>query len=196
MEKESNLSIYDIPLTEIEQFLLGNHITTDLEETELHELAEELINSGTAEYIPIAVTDFIIAKNLHSHNIKKYDLSYIMLADDENLADLANDLTLEIVEKDRIIDILAYLGKLHDDLVIFDKLPNEVLTTILESLDYNALIYMSDIHSKSKKIVDSEPFKIILQQKYQEYYNTSPDERLRVSNVQGADNGGQFRIFD
>lgn len=191
MEKKT--SIRSIPLGIIYEYLTNNNIPFPENKNVAYQLAEKLRdNVGN---MPVALADFIIARNLDSSDIETHNLSDIIVAKEIDLLELAARLELPSVERDRIIDILNRSGKLNNDLEIFDYLPDDILEIILSRLNFTDLIYMGEMYPRADKIIQSKAFIKILDQKYQEYQQLLRQQRLELSNVTGAVIGTQFRVF-
>ena len=62
------------------------------------------------------------------------------MSSDYELKDLANNLLLNDIDKERIIRILDYLGYLKNDIKLFDNLPDETLNQILSDVDCKSLL--------------------------------------------------------
>lgn len=191
MERE--LSIYYIPIEDINQYLADNGIPLPIDKKESYRLAAELIASGVTENIPFTISNWIIANDVDRTKFADYTISDIIQANDDDLIKLAEDLGLDTVEKDRMIDILSYTGNLTNDLSIFDVLPEEALVALLESLDYKALLIMRVSYEPARKIINCKYFTPIFKQKRKEYL----DRVLEHSNITGIiDDNDQFYIID
>lgn len=87
--------------------------------------------------VPISLVDFGVASYLLNNgiNIPKINASYIYLAKDNELSQLADQLMLSDVDKESIIRILFYMGKLNNDMNLFEIIPYELLSKIAVNLD-------------------------------------------------------------
>ena len=83
--------------------------------------------------------------------------------------DLAADLTLDTVDKQRIINILSNLGALNYDLFILEALPDDVLLVILSQLDLESISLLCKTSIKLGRLCKSGKIDRILQVKQLEY---------------------------
>src|SRR5205085_11755336 len=124
-------------LNDITTFLETNNIqpSTNLKQNYMN--AWELIKSNAYDSAPAPISDFIIASNLSTSNIQlpPMKLLDILSTPDDNLRNLANQLNLPSINKERIVRILRYMNKLIDDISFLENLPDDVITSILYNLD-------------------------------------------------------------
>lgn len=147
-----DMSIKMIPIKEIEQFLKDNNeVIFDNSKDNLYTTAAKLLmKPNIAANLPII--DYILAFNLNKEDIEEYKSSAIILSKDDQLEDLAAVLGLDEVNKDRIIRILTYAGKLVNDMNVFDVLPADVIINILLQLDKDTRNYLCNSSTSVKKI--------------------------------------------
>ena len=143
-------TITDVPLDDIKLFLTSNNRPIPQTPEKIYLTAIDLIRSGTAQNIPPSIADFIIATNLASHGIKvpTIKLTDILNANDNDLRDLSNLLTLSYIDKERIIRILDYLDVLINDSDIFDTLSPEIFEKVVEQLDCRSMLLLCQLSNK------------------------------------------------
>lgn len=190
---ERVIDIRDIPINEIYLFISQNGIALlDIEnEDQAYKLAEELIINGVADFASDSIVNWIHAYN----SSKQYDLDHVNLTDiiqaqDHDLIELSDQLGLEEINKNDMIEILDYMGKLNNDIATFDILPKDTLIDIMSNLDYESIKLMSESSNKLRSIYESKQFAPILQQKYDDYI------RLTSKYSGKIDPHGVFRILD
>src|SRR5437868_6789718 len=149
------LSIESIPLYDILHFLRNNRILT-VQKDGLYTSALKLIRSNKARNCPQSVTDWIIANNLLKQNyeVAMYNASDILLASDQHLRHLSDLFKLTNVNKERIIRILGFMDRLHNDMNVFDLLPNEIIRKILLELNYKTIKITIELISKKFSKLD------------------------------------------
>ena len=157
-----------ILLSDIKFFLTLNKISIPV--NDIYSSAWDLIISGTITSAPPSVTDWIISYNLLSQkiNIPIYKTSEILLSQDKDLKDLANLLTLPIVDKERIIRILGYLNVLNNDIDIFEALPQEILGNIIKELDCKSILLICKSSKKFNKFCDLKLDELLKQKLHKE----------------------------
>jgi alpha-tubulin suppressor-like RCC1 family protein len=177
-------SFTTIPFVDLLSFLSSHSISTD--NYQAYEIALKIIRSDQAENsqlisTPISVLDWIIADKLSSTDISidRFTTSAILLSSDYLLKELANILTLNHVNKERITRILGYLNLLDNDISIFDTLPDDILFIILQNLDCHELLLTSLISSKFNKLSQKEGVTQILRNKLRERTRLNLDQYNR-----------------
>lgn len=126
------ISITDIPIEVIKDFLLGNNYKIAKADKEIYDSAENIILNNKADYYPDTIIDWIITYNFFtSGNIMRmYKLTEINNLSKMQLNDLARKLGLDNNDKQSIINVLTYLHKiemlqlLSDDIKFAELLPN------------------------------------------------------------------------
>lgn len=175
-----------IPLDDIIYFLSKNNQPIPLNINDSYVSALKLIGSNTRPFIPNNPSDLLI--NYESSNMPNsiidwitiYNLaisniisgkhlsfpirnaSTILTSDDRDLQKLADSLSLQSVNKERIIRKLSYMNRLNNDMNVFDILSADILTYILSSLDYKTISIMRKISLKFYKYNMTAVFQIYL----------------------------------
>ncbi len=159
-----------IPLSDIKFFLTLNEQSVPVKIDDIYSSAWVLIQSGAITSAPPSVTDWIISYNLlhQKINIPIYKTSEILLSPDKDLKDLANLLTLPIVDKESIIRILGYLNVLNNDIDIFEALPQEILGNIIKELDCKSILLICKSSKKFNKFCDLKLDELLKQKLYKE----------------------------
>lgn len=130
-----------IPLIDIKNFLVVNNIK---ESKNPHQDAWQLINKNKQILVPESIADFFLAHNLVRDNLPVYKLSKVLSHNfDKNLP-----ITLQNLTKKRVIRILKYLGKLDNDLNIFDILPQDISHIIVNKLDIYSIRLICEISQR------------------------------------------------
>ena len=104
----------------------------EIPEKQLYQTAWNFILSNPGMEVPTSIADFIIALTLSNEVIPKY-ISFDILLNKVDLDALSKLLTLDHIDKERILRILGYLNLL--DKSIYDNLPDEIIGLILMNLD-------------------------------------------------------------
>jgi hypothetical protein len=166
-------SFTTIPFVDLLSFLSNHSIPTD--SSQPYESALQIIRSQQTKNnqpisAPISIIDWIIADKLSSTgvSIDRVTTSTILSSSDILLLELANILTLNHVDKERILRILGYLNLLVNDTSIFDTLPDEILFLILQNLDCDELLLTYLISSKFNELFQKEGVTQILRNKLRE----------------------------
>jgi len=129
------MSFKDIPYADIIWTLRAYDRPISFSQNQAYlDLWNFLINNHVSQ-VPIPIADFLIALNLQHIKIKPYSTSEILLASYPELSELAGILTLDVIDKERIIRILKFLGALNNDRSIYDLLPIDILKSIALRLD-------------------------------------------------------------
>ena len=104
------LDISIIPYDDIVQYLQLNNQPVPNNKYETYQVALDLLYSGKQLEAPFSVADWVIATNLQMNNLvlPTYNISNILMSSDYELKDLANNLLLNDIDKERIIRILDY----------------------------------------------------------------------------------------
>lgn len=118
-------SFTTIPVDDIIEFLQINNIQPTLNKSQNYLLAWNLLKSNTIHYAPSSISDYIIALNLYTSDVKlpQLKLSNILSVSNTELKDLTYQLTLPLVDKERIIRVLTYSNALIDDTSIIKEEP-------------------------------------------------------------------------
>ncbi len=127
-------SFNTIPSADIQQLLTGNNIPISSDNRVAYETARNLLLTGNLQSVPsIIFADWIIAYRLANTNIvPRFNISTILQASPEQLQILAQSLSLNGINKERIFRILRFLGVLDDDMSLFEYVPEELLLKTLE----------------------------------------------------------------
>ena len=114
---------------------------------EVYDLLSQL---SPGDPLPVGIQDLYIAQGLYDiiEYIPEINLSDILLSRDDDLIDLATDLGLPEVDKERIIRILGYIGKLENDTSFIDTLPIEIVEEIAVNLDCKSLFLLCKVSKK------------------------------------------------
>ena len=160
--KEEMFSLTNIPFDDIFELLTNNNIPVPIEVNKVYSVAWDLIKSNKINTAPPSVTDWILAYNLSQNKviISSCKTSEILISPDDKLIELATLLTLQQIDKERIIRILGYLNKLDNDMNVFDLLPLEVLKQILVTLDRKTIKFMHQTSSRVRKFNFQELLKL------------------------------------
>ena len=115
--------------------------------------AWNLLQSNQFNNAPSSISDFIIALNLFTQDIKvsTYKASDVLLTNDKDLASL---LTLSSIDKARTIRILDYLHKLDNDLTTLTTLPRDILIEIISKLDCQSILLLCQISNEFSKFCE------------------------------------------
>jgi alpha-tubulin suppressor-like RCC1 family protein len=183
-------SLTTIPFDDLLSFLSSHYIPiTNYDSTnksQVYESALQIIRSeqGKNNHVisaPISVIDWIIADNLLSTNISinRFTTSSILLSSNDLLLELAKILSLNHVNKERILRILGYLNLLDNDTSIFDTLPDDILFIILQNLNCDELVLTCLISSKFIKLDQNGEITRILRDKLREKTRLKLDQYNR-----------------
>ena len=118
---------------------------------EIYDATYDLLSQLSPEDpLPVGIQDLYIAQGLYDirENFPPMSMSDILFASEDDLVDLATDLGLPEVDKERSIRILGYLGKLENDLNVIDALPLEVVEEIAVNLDCTSLTLLCRVSTK------------------------------------------------
>jgi alpha-tubulin suppressor-like RCC1 family protein len=163
-------SFTSVPFEDISYVLSSNGIVVPSDKTYAYQLVWEIIKEGLVQNVPITIGDWSIAYNLGSNgiNIPRITTSQILFTPDNELSQLANTLTLNIVDKERIIRILGYLDVLDNDMSIYDTLPEHVLSLILQKLECADILLTCKISKTFNKVCNEDKITTILRKKLEE----------------------------
>jgi alpha-tubulin suppressor-like RCC1 family protein len=166
-------SFTTIPFIDILSFLSSQSIPNNnpkTYETALHIIRSDRDKNSQEISAPTSVIDWIISDNLSSTgvSIDKITTSAILSSSDDLLMDLANILSLNHVNKERILRILGYLNLLDNDMSIFDTLFDDILFAILQNLNCDEILSICLISSKFNKLSQKEGVSQILRNKLRE----------------------------
>lgn len=155
-------SFLSVPYADILTYLESNGIIISKNKLDNYHVAWNslLINPTTS--VPISIADFIIALNLSGTSTIPMQSSFEILT---NISNKDLPFTLEISsDKERMIRILGYLGKISDNYTIFQILPKEILEFILLKLDCQTIHSFSQV---SKKLTMIFSYKEVLRERLQ-----------------------------
>ena len=174
-----------IPLSDIHLFLSSNNIHISQNTNENYVSAWNLIQNGQGREAPLSIVDWLIAYNLSNQQVKLPVISLLSIInaqpDDPNLTNLANILTLNDVNKERIISILHYLNVLDTEMLVYDKIPDDLLGIILSEMDCNTLNLMCNTSPRLNKYCRSASFGNMLHQKMKINFNQyEPDTWMKI----------------
>jgi hypothetical protein len=148
-----------IPLSDIKIFISENNFELSNNIEDLYKDALYIINTGKYSYLPESIRDWIIAKNLRNKeylDIPTYKSSDIILSSYDKFENLAKQLNLIEINKDQILRILTYLGKLDNDMSVFDKLPDDNIKNIMSNLDCESIMLMCKLSIRILKICNED----------------------------------------
>ena len=167
-----------IPFADITNFLSSIHHPPSNNQLSDYSTAWYLLKSGEINSMPPAIADWFIAWNLSNEKVSfdTYKTSEILLSTD--LSELSHQLTLTHPDKERIIRILGYLGRLDNDINVFDQLPQEILTNIASNLDCKTISLIcrisSGFNAYCEKNLDS-----VLRENLKQTYKFNLDKHTR-----------------
>lgn len=138
-----------VPLEDVKYFFGINNYDIPINKREIYNVLDQILSNKDYDIIPLSISDFIIAKSLANKHIKTYDISDILFKNDDELLSLTRILQLPDINKERIIRILSYLGKLNTS--AFDILPDETLRVILDELDCKSAFLFCKTNPKLKR---------------------------------------------
>lgn len=159
----NDLSLAVIPLDDLKKFISKNNYIVPNNTNDIYNLVLDIIESNDYSYITDNIRDWIKAEWLMKYSdfinaLPIYKSSDIILSEDfmindtVNLIELSKQLNLTMPDKEQILRILTYLGKLYNDMSIFDSLPPDMIRKIIENLDCKSMILMCELSSKIAKI--------------------------------------------
>lgn len=119
---------------------------------------------------PKSVIDWIIALNLVTNKtvIPNNKSSSILFANDKDLIILAQKLNLHEVNKERILRILKYLGKLENDMSVYDMFPEEIILNVLRNLDCKDIFLTCNYSQRFSNLCGSNNFLQLMRRKITE----------------------------
>jgi F-box domain len=128
-----------VPYGDVISFLNLRGVDISDDPNENYEIGASLITEvDRNDQIPVSIADFMIAYNLYGRmdEIDIYKMSDIYT----NKVDPNRQLRLDFTDKDRISRILSYLGKLDNDLNIYEKIPVPILVNIMSNLSLSDIM--------------------------------------------------------
>jgi hypothetical protein len=129
-----------IPFEEIKKFLKYYQLPIPQYKEPAYELVWNYILDHPGLYLPSTyLEDFVLAYNHQDQVDEVYATSHLLIQPDAELLELSHILGLQVVDKERLIRILGYLGLLDNDLSLFDKLPEEIFQFMGTKLDCHSL---------------------------------------------------------
>ena len=143
-----------IPLADAKAYIIMNNRRIPEHIASIYSKIYMLIASDLTPNCPSSIVDWTIAYKMldNKKNIKMHNVSDILISPDCNLINLSKSLTLEHVNKERIIRILGFLHKLNNDMNIFDLLPDEILKNIFLKLNYKSMLSICISLSNFRKL--------------------------------------------
>ena len=131
-----------IPQEDIKAFLLANQhpITSNM-----YSDAWDLMQKNNTVHVIPAISDYLISQNLSQQdilNLPMYKLSKILLSSTEDLPQLGQ---LVNINKESIIRILGYINHLENDMNIFDIIPSDISSSIINKLDIYSVKMICEI---------------------------------------------------
>ena len=138
-------SFTDIPLDDIKELLISNNkqITS-----QPYLDAWNLIKDDNKIKVPASISDFFLAQNISKMDFPSYKMSQILNSD---IKDLIYITQLQDISKSRIIRVLKYLGKLENDMNIFDLLPKDISRMVVSTLDIHSVQLICEISCNFSK---------------------------------------------
>lgn len=129
----------EVPYKDVLVFLNLRGVDVSDNQNENYEIGASLITEvDSNDQIPVSIADFMIAYNLYDRidEIDIYKMSDIYT----NKVDPNRQLRLSFTDKDRITRILSYLGKLENDLNIYEMIPIPILVNIMSNLSLSDIM--------------------------------------------------------
>ncbi len=156
-------SFETVPLADIEEYIMNNDMDLPDEVENRYKLAFYLLNSGYMQNVPKTLKDYMIAYYIYVSDIDVplVNLSSIIFG---NTAYLANIPRLPD-DKKRIIRIFQYLNKIIDDTSIFLSVPEDVLYSIMNTLNYDSVIEFCEVSRGLRNICQKPTFDNLIQRK-------------------------------
>jgi len=107
-------SIYDIPIDDIELFLLGNNKTIPESDDLSYKEARKLMKTPKLLFYPPSILEWMVAYNLLKTNVKidNYTENYILKMPQAELNELAKLLTIQSNNRYTVLKILQYMHKI------------------------------------------------------------------------------------
>lgn len=163
-------SFTSIPIADILFFLSSNNVIAPVNSMQAYEVAWQLLQSNQIEEAPVSIIDWIISYNLASNGtiLNRLTTSSILFSPDDELIPLATILTLNNVDKERILRILGYLNILDNDMSIYDTLSEDVLLVILENLDCANILLTCKISANFNRLCQEGRITPLLRNKLRE----------------------------
>jgi alpha-tubulin suppressor-like RCC1 family protein len=161
-------SFTSISYSDIVQFLTIYNQKIPLDKNEAYDIAWELIINNPGMNIPVpSIDDFVIAYYFLENNIvlPRYKTSDILFTPDKDLIYLSDQLNLPLVDKERMIRILGYIGSLDNDISIYDLLPDEILANILVKLDCKTITLFCLLSKRFNKFCSTDKYTELLRTK-------------------------------
>src|SRR5579871_1345232 len=154
------MSFDTLPIEDINNLLASNNLSVPIDRLQAYTDAWELLQSPESISIPTVISDWITAYNIGESQkpIADYTISSILLAEDNTLKDLAQQLSLDTPDKERILRILGWLQALTDDLNLFDKLPHDTLNVLLSNLSCKSILLLCKSSKNMRQYCDSPAF--------------------------------------
>lgn len=157
-------SFLNVPYNDILNFLSDKNqpFGSTIDETYLNAWNYILINS--AEGCPTSIIDFIISLNISKEGIflSQCRSSFILNSLDDELFELASLLRLNNIDKERMIRILGFLGKLDNDISVFTKIPKEIFFLIISQIDRTTISSLHLVSRQFNNFCQSNEYKKLL----------------------------------
>jgi len=168
----NDLSLFIVPLNDLKKFIRKNNYIIPNNVNDIYDLVLDIIESNDYSYINNNIRDWIKARDLMKSTdftkpLSTYKSSDIILSEYKDLIKLSKELDLPMPDKEQILRILTYLGKLDNDMSIFDSLPPDMIKKIIENLDCKSIILMCELSRKIAKICkQGNMLELILKDKF------------------------------
>lgn len=172
-----------VPHEDVVAFLNLRGVDISDDPNENYEKGASLVTEvGPSDQVPIAIADFMIAYSLHDriNEIDVYKMSDIYT----NKINPNQQLQLNFADKDRITRILAYLGKLENDLNIYEIIPVPVLVNIMSNLSLPDIIGLcSSSQYLNHKCMDMDFWAALIKTKDRSFSLSSDDRKRDISHL-------------
>ncbi len=137
-------SFVNIPLTDIHTLFSHNHVKYE-EDSNIYEMAYNLILSESLDFLPDSILDWMYAYNLSSEQI---------LISSIKSSDILSSKSL-VFDRERIIRICGFLGVLNNDISVFDLIPSDAVMKILEYLDLEDIFLVNMISKQFNNLYNN-----------------------------------------
>ncbi len=153
-------SFTNIPISDIHLLLTQNNIAVPTDNSQAYQLAQNLLLTNNLPSVPsTSFIDFIVALHVSGNfNVPVYNLSDIQNATDEQLRPLATAFSLNMVDRQRIVRILKFLGGLNSDVTLFEQVPTELLLQTLRYADCNTISRICESGPQFQRACNSNDF--------------------------------------
>jgi len=160
------LPIKSVPFEDIELFLSANDKTIPHIIDLAYDMTLNMLENSKYSFIPDSLTEWLIASNFSKMNVelKIYNEHDIMSYSTNELCDLSELLNTDNLNKDHLINILNYLGKISN--INIRSLPEDVLFYIMQFMDLRSIIMFCETCKSIIKISNNLTFRNFLLTKF------------------------------